>query len=44
MMNRPGLRGDGRPYGEERPYGDEHSTVDRGAAFLGRDVAWGTDK
>jgi uncharacterized protein (TIGR03086 family) len=36
MMSRPGLRGDGRPYGEEQPCGDERPAADRVAAFLGR--------
>jgi uncharacterized protein (TIGR03086 family) len=36
MMNRPGLRGDGRPFGEEQPCGDERPAADRVAAFLGR--------
>ena len=38
MMSRPGLRGDGRPYGEEQPCGDERSAADRVAAFLGREL------
>jgi uncharacterized protein (TIGR03086 family) len=36
MMNRPGLRGGGRPYGEEQPSSDERPAADRVAAFLGR--------
>jgi len=36
MMSRAGLRGDGRPYGEEQPCGDERPAADRVAAFLGR--------
>ena len=36
MMSRPGLRGDGRPYGEEQPCADARSATDRVAAFLGR--------
>ena len=39
MMNRPGLRGDGRPFGEEQPCGDEHPAADRVAAFLGRELS-----
>jgi uncharacterized protein (TIGR03086 family) len=39
MMSRPGLRGDGRPYGEEHPCGDERPAADRVAAFLGRQVS-----
>jgi uncharacterized protein (TIGR03086 family) len=38
MMNRPGLRGEGRPYGEEQPCGEERSAADRVAAFLGRQL------
>jgi hypothetical protein len=38
MMSRPGLRCDGRPYGEERPCGDERPVVERVAAFLGREL------
>jgi uncharacterized protein (TIGR03086 family) len=38
MMNRPGLRGEGRPYGEEQSCGDERSAADRVAAFLGREL------
>ena len=44
MMDRPGLRGDGRPYGEERPCANERPAVDRAAAFLGRELTWGTDR
>jgi uncharacterized protein (TIGR03086 family) len=40
MMNRPGLRGDGRPFGEPQPCGDEHPAADQVAAFLGREVSW----
>jgi len=36
MMSRPGLRGDGRPFGEEQPCDDERPAADRVAAFLGR--------
>jgi uncharacterized protein (TIGR03086 family) len=36
MMDRSGLRGDGRPFGEEQPGGDEHPAADRVAVFLGR--------
>jgi uncharacterized protein (TIGR03086 family) len=39
MMARPGLRGDGRPFGEEQPCGDEHPAADRVAAFLGRELS-----
>jgi uncharacterized protein (TIGR03086 family) len=39
MMSRPGLRGDGRPFGEEQPCGDERSAADRVAAFLGRKLS-----
>lgn len=39
MMRRPGLRGDGRPYGEEQPCDDERSAADRVAAFFGRQVS-----
>ena len=38
MMSRAGLRGQGRPFGEEQPCGDEQSAVDRAAAFLGRQL------
>jgi uncharacterized protein (TIGR03086 family) len=38
-MSRPGLRGEGRPYGEEQPCGDERSAADRVAAFLGRGLS-----
>jgi uncharacterized protein (TIGR03086 family) len=38
MMSRPGLRGDGRPYGDEQPCGDERPAADRVAAFLGREL------
>jgi uncharacterized protein (TIGR03086 family) len=39
MMSRPGLRGDGRPFGEEQPCGDERPPADRVAAFLGRELS-----
>jgi len=39
MMSRPGLRGDGRPYGEEQLCGDERPVADRLAAFLGRELS-----
>jgi uncharacterized protein (TIGR03086 family) len=39
MMSRPGLRGDGRPYGEEQSWGDGHPVADRVAAFLGRELS-----
>jgi uncharacterized protein (TIGR03086 family) len=39
MMSRPGLRGDGRPYGEEQPCADERPAADRVAAFLGRELS-----
>ncbi len=39
MMSRPGLRGDGRPFGEEQPCGDERPAVDRVTAFLGRKLS-----
>jgi uncharacterized protein (TIGR03086 family) len=39
MMNRPGLRGAGRPFSEERPCGDERPAADRVAAFLGRQLS-----
>jgi uncharacterized protein (TIGR03086 family) len=39
MMSRPGLRGDGRPYGDEQPCGDERPAADRVAAFLGRELS-----
>jgi uncharacterized protein (TIGR03086 family) len=38
MMSHPGLRGDGRPYGEAQPCGDERPPADRVAAFLGREL------
>ena len=38
-MSRPGLRGEGRPYGEEQRCGDERSAADRVAAFLGRQLS-----
>ena len=38
MMSRPGLRGDGRPYGEEQPSDDGRSAADRVATFLGRQL------
>jgi uncharacterized protein (TIGR03086 family) len=39
MMSRPGLRGDGRPFGEEQPCGDERPAADRVVAFLGRELS-----
>ena len=36
QMMSPGLRGDGRPFGEEQACGDERPAADRVAAFLGR--------
>ena len=39
MMSRPGLRGEGRPFGDEHPCGDERSAADRVAAFLGRELS-----
>ena len=39
MMSRPGLRGDGRPFGEEQPCGGELPAADRVAAFLGRELS-----
>ncbi len=39
MMSRSGLRGDGRPFGEEQPCGDDRPVADRVAAFLGRKLA-----
>jgi uncharacterized protein (TIGR03086 family) len=39
MMSRPGLRGDGRPFGEEQPDGDERPAAHRVAAFLGRGLS-----
>jgi uncharacterized protein (TIGR03086 family) len=44
MMNRPGLRGEGRPFGEERPCGDERPAADRVAAFLGREPSQMTNR
>jgi uncharacterized protein (TIGR03086 family) len=38
MMSRPGLRGDGRPFGQEQPCGNERPAADRVAAFLGRQL------
>jgi uncharacterized protein (TIGR03086 family) len=38
MMN-PGLRGDGRPFGEEQPCGTDAPAADRVAAFLGRKLS-----
>ncbi len=35
----PGLRGDGRPFGEEQACGDERPAADRVAAFLGRKLS-----
>ena len=40
MMSRPGLRGAGRPFGEEQPCGDvDRSAADKLAAFLGRQLS-----
>jgi uncharacterized protein (TIGR03086 family) len=39
MMSRPGLRGDGRPYGGEQPGGEKRPAADRVAAFLGRQLS-----
>jgi uncharacterized protein (TIGR03086 family) len=39
MMSHPGLRGDGRPFGEEQPCDDERPAADRVAAFLGRELS-----
>lgn len=39
MMNRPGFRGVGHPYGEEQPCGEERPAADRVAAFLGRELS-----
>jgi uncharacterized protein (TIGR03086 family) len=39
MMSRPGLRGDGRPFGGEQRCGDERPAADRVAAFLGRELS-----
>jgi len=39
MMSRPGLRGDGRPYGKEQPCGDGRPAADRVAAFFGRELS-----
>jgi len=39
MMSRPGLRGDGRPFGAEQPCGNERAAADRIAAFLGRKLS-----
>ena len=38
-MMSPGLRGDGRPFGEEQACGDESPAADRVAAFLGRKLS-----
>jgi uncharacterized protein (TIGR03086 family) len=38
MMNRPGLRGDGRPFGEEQRCSEERPAADRLAAFLGHEL------
>jgi uncharacterized protein (TIGR03086 family) len=43
MMNRPGLRGDDRPFGEEQRCGDERPAADRVTAFLGRDPSRRSD-
>jgi uncharacterized protein (TIGR03086 family) len=39
MMNRPGLRGDGCPFGDEQRCSDERPAADRVAAFLGRELS-----
>ena len=39
MMIRPGLRGDGRPFGEEQPCDDDRPAADRVAALLGRKLS-----
>jgi uncharacterized protein (TIGR03086 family) len=39
MMSRPGLRGDGRPYGGEQPCADQRPAADQVAAFLGRQLS-----
>jgi uncharacterized protein (TIGR03086 family) len=39
QMMSPGLRGDGRPFGEEQHCGDERPAADRVAAFLGRKLS-----
>lgn len=39
MMNRPGLRGDGRPFAEEQPCANERPPADRVAVFLGRGLS-----
>jgi uncharacterized protein (TIGR03086 family) len=39
MMSRPGLRGVGRPFGDEQPCDDERPATDRLAAFLGRELS-----
>jgi uncharacterized protein (TIGR03086 family) len=39
MMSRPGLRGDGRPYGEEQLCDDKRPAADRVAALLGRKLS-----
>ena len=39
MMSRPGLRGEGRPFGEEQPCGDDRPAADRVAAFFGRELS-----
>ena len=44
MMSRAGLRGDGRPFGEEQPCGDDHPAADRVAAFLGRELTTPSDQ
>ena len=38
MMTRPGLRGAGRPFGEEQSCDDGRPAADRVAAFLGRQL------
>jgi uncharacterized protein (TIGR03086 family) len=44
MMSRAGLRGDGRPFGEEQPCDEERPAADRVAAFLGRELASPSDQ
>jgi uncharacterized protein (TIGR03086 family) len=44
MMSHPGLRGDGRPYGEDQPCGGERPAADQVAAFLGRTLSWRRDQ
>ena len=44
MMSRPGLRGEGIPYGREQPCAAECTTADRVAAFLGREPVKGSGR